>query len=746
MTMNGLIRKLSFVILLGMQVFCVNSYGKKADLTMCSSFAKAEPVWAVGREKEVNLILSFRTVMDFKVKPKQALVRLAASTNFRVKVNGVFIAHGPAVAAHDFYRIDVYDISQALKAGKNIVSIEVAGYNVSSYYLLNQPSFLQAEVEVGGKVLAATGDGTIKAYELKQRLQSSPKLGFQRSTREDYILSPDFEQWETNPDWQGTEVALGPVEHKNLIVRRVAHPDYTVHEARMLQKNVYKFQCNSSGFLGMKIKVTEPSKLVAGFDELIGDDGHVNYKRLGISATVTYDLQPGEYNLETFEPYTMQYVEFEVNQGNVEVERVYLRDYCNGNVNHAKFESDNPGLNRLFEAARETHRQNSTDVFMDCPSRERAGWLCDSYFSSRVAFDLSGNTTLEKNFIENFVLPKEFKDIDSGMLPMCYPSDHWNHNYIPNWAMWFVVELREYLARSGDRTLVDKAKPRVYGLVNYFKPFLNSDGLLEKLKNWVFVEWSAANDYVQDVNYPSNMLYAEMLDAAGDMYGDNALKVQAENVRKEIRRQAYDGQFFCDNALRKDGRLERTNNHTEVCQYYAFFFKVATRTTYPELWNKLQKEFGPQRKIQNPYPDVPFCAAFIGKYLRLELLSEAGLSKQILDESIAEFTKMAELTGTLWEKLEPEASCNHGFAAHIAHTLYRDILGVYKIDPILKKVTLRFIDSDVKHCKGSMPLGQEQIDLEWQVKDGMLYYKIHLPKGYKAEVSPQSTLPSKEGL
>ena len=110
--------------------------------------------------------------------------------------------------------------------------------------------------------------------------------------------------------------------------------------------------------------------------------------------------------------------------------------------------------------------------------------------------------------------------------------------------MWFVVELEEYLHRSGDRAMIDAAKPRVYALIDYFKPFLNEDGLLEKLTRWVFVEWSHANNLVQDVSYPSNMLYAHMLDVAGRLYNDAALNKQAEQVRETIRQQSFDGEFF----------------------------------------------------------------------------------------------------------------------------------------------------------------------------------------------------------
>lgn len=142
------------------------------------------------------------------------------------------------------------------------------------------------------------------------------------------------------------------------------------------------------------------------------------------------------------------------------------------------------------------------------PSRERAGWLCDSFFTARTEHALTGQCTVEKAFLENFLLAERFAHLPDGMLPMCYPADHYDGNFIPNWAMWFVLELEEYIKRSGDCAFAERAKSRVYGLIQYFATFENEYGLLEKLEKWVFVEWSRANDpdVVQDVNFPTNML------------------------------------------------------------------------------------------------------------------------------------------------------------------------------------------------------------------------------------------------
>ena len=115
--------------------------------------------------------------------------------------------------------------------------------------------------------------------------------------------------------------------------------------------------------------------------------------------------------------------------------------------------------------------------------------------------------------------------------------------------------------------------------------------------------------------------------------------------------------------------LERTANTTEVCQYYAFFFGIATPQSHPELFKVLCEKFGPQRKQTGAYPEVAFANAFIGNYLRLEILFREGLYTQVLEEIKGYFTGMADRTGTLWEHDQEKASCNHGFASHIAYWL-----------------------------------------------------------------------------
>ena len=814
--MNIVVRTMCFLAILSL-VSCGlqknNDYLSKTGYkVMATQFKQAKPIWPTGQEREMNLTVGFRGHFSGGTEGPVVL-RVAASTIYRVFLNGHYIGHGPARAAHGFYRMDEWPLDGKLRSGDNIVAVEVSGYNVNSYYLLDQPSFLQAEVVSGEQVLLATGvdENRFEATVLRERIRKVPRYSFQRPFVECYKLQPGYDAWRIDPSAPFEKVKCSIMPDKKIIARRVPHVDFkmrppiAIHSTGKVRTGVkpqkywkdrsltkisdklkgYKeseltinpgiplqeivistqkklnkpyasspsiamqkdsfvildFGINLTGFIGATITCLKPTTLYFVFDEILTDND-VKFNRLGCLSAVTYELEPGTYNVESCEPYTMRYLKVIAYEGECEVKDVWLREYANSSIARSGFRCSNDKVNRIYQAARETFRQNAVDIFMDCPSRERAGWLGDSFFTARVAADLTGTTLVEKNFIENFLLPEKFAHIPPGMLPMCYPADHYDGVFIPNWALWFVVQLGEYLERTGDRALVDGLRSRVVDLFDYFEPFKNSDGLLEKLDGWIFVEWSKANKFVQDVNYPTNMLYASALATAGRLYDIPDYIREANEIRDVIRKQSFNGSFFVDNAIRdKNGKLRVTDNKSEICQYYAFFFDVASPETFAELWQTLASDFGPVRKEHNKYPDVAMANAFMGNYLRLELLSRYNRQAQLLDEIVDYFYYMARITGTLWENISANASCNHGFASHVAHVLYRDVLGVRKIDYQKKKIVIQFADLKLDNCEGKIPVGSDDLlEVKWWKKNGTLFYRVHLPDSYNMQVKNLSGL------
>lgn len=692
------------------------------------TFTSALPVWAKNCEDELHIRLQFHTVVP---KGGRGELRVATAGIYNVIINGEFVAYGPARAGRNHYRMDCLDISRYLKKDVNVIVIDAVNYRANSYYLISQPGFLQAEVEVDGKIISYTSSPTMKARFHTEYIRKVIRYSFQRPMLEAYRKRQEEESFLTGP-FTGEEVELAVQPAKNIIERYAPYPQYETISCRpvaggaadpayrpkeyfqnrcvdqlddalqgfakselefdmskecqefawsfedgykfsgCLKENefcMFEFPYNATGMISMNVTCKEKTSLYLFFDEVLLD-GDISLTRSGCFNIVKFELEPGCHNLRFFEVYTMKYLKIAAVGGSAAFDAPSLIEY-----KHPPVTCDLPvtqgdeTLTLIKEAAIETYLQNAVDLFSDCPSRERAGWLCDSYFTARVDYLLNGNSRIEKGFLENFLHEERYETLPEGMLPMCYPADHPDRNYIANWTLWLVLELEEYEQRSHDSELIARYRRTVYNLLKFFQKYENKDGLLEKMDAWVFVEWSKANELTQDVNYPSNMLYSAALQAAGRLYHDDSLIEKSKKIAQAVREQSFNGTFFVDNAVYQDGRLVPTGECTEVCQYYAFFFSIATPESHKVLFETLVRDFGPDRKQNNKFPEVYFANAFPGNYLRLELLAKAGYLDKVLEEIKGYFTFMAKRTGTLWEMDSDIQSCNHGFASHVLYWL-----------------------------------------------------------------------------
>ncbi len=692
------------------------------------TFKKALPVWECGTEKMINRSLVFTS----KVKSSSATLALAGSSAFLVLVNGEFLAHGPARAGHGYYRVDEYKLDDLLTNDENDVEIRMFGYNVPSFEYVDLPSFLCAEIVQGERVIAYTSqeDSGFKCISFDERMTKVQRYSYQRMFVENYKLCENYLNYSSRDEVKveltesknficrdisyGEYDRLYPVSvmgegkisysdkdeyYANRAVTLVGQGTYKGYLreefeyfsneeiGKMDLSPINDFSGSKSdihlspdtyiladmgknhvGLFEFELEVIEDAEFFITFDEILVD-GVLNQFRLDPSNVFTCIAKKGTYKVVSAEPYVMRYLQLICKGGEVIVHDFKLIEVAFPMSEiKAEFVSDDKVMKKIYDAAVLTFRNNTTDIYMDCPSRERAGWLCDSFFTSRVEHTLTGKSEVEKQFLANFIMPDRFTDVPEGMLPMCYPSNQHNGMFIPNWAMWYGIELKEYLERTGDHEFVLEAKDRMYALCNYFKAFENEYGLLEKLKSWVFVEWSMANNLVQDVSFASNMVYAKLLDCIGTLYSDQELIEKSKKIRETINSMAMtESGFYCDNAVRRDGKLVLSGERTETCQYYAFFFDCATPESHPWLWNTMVRDFGYDRKNTGLFPEIHPANAFIGNYLRLDLLDRYGLKGTLYDNIKGYFEYMADRTGTLWEHIDTNASCNHGFASHVIY-------------------------------------------------------------------------------
>ncbi|MBQ7915622.1 MAG: hypothetical protein IJ315_02390 [Firmicutes bacterium] len=683
-----------------------------------------QAVWAKGLSEEKNIMVTYQ----YKLTPAQdAKLVMAASNLYRLFVNGELVGYGPARAAHGYSRMDEYSLAKW--AGKEtVLAAEVYSANINTYYTVDERPFFAAEILSGGEVVAEGKD--FAAYHMTERVQKVRRFSFQRTFTEIYHLTDNPAAFYGGKVGGRTPIETEAVPCNQLIERRVNYPtletlsgwgveygqlgiDETVEPWRdrtyegagtpaikgfkpaeltedsgkeagkftyaltskglaeqldTMSYQIYDFGRTLTGFFKVQVEVKADATLYIIFDEVM-DKGIVSPFRNACCNVIKYTLPAGEHELISFEANSARFTTIAVTEGCAKIAQLGMVLYENPDAPRFKYDYHDEELNKIVGAAVNSFAQNAVDVLTDCPSRERAGWLCDSYFSGRAEALFTGKNLVEKSLLENYAICPQLKELPEGMIPMCYPADHNDGIYIPNWTMWYILELRNYCKRTGDEKMREASREKVYGLVKFFSKYYNESGLLENLESWVFIEWSKCNDkdYVAGVNYPSNMLWAAALEAVAQLYDDPALAEKAAQMKQTIREQSWNGKFFEENAIRNEkGELVRSGHTTETCQYYAFYFGTASREDYGELFEKMMTQFGPKRNVAVVYPTVYPSNAIVGNYLRLEILLEHGYKAQVLQECRDFFLGMAELTGTLWEHNNMYASLNHGFASMAA--------------------------------------------------------------------------------
>ena len=171
-------------------------------------FKQAKPVWLAGRETEKNCGAGFVCRFSSAEVTGEALVlSIASSGIYRACLNGDFLGHGPARAAHGYFRVDRIGIPVNRLQKDNILTIEVLSFCVNSFYIPDQPGFLQAELRCEEKILRFTDtEGTFQAHLLKERRQRVQRYSFQRPFIEAFRLEEGFDDWK-----KGLAASGGPL-------------------------------------------------------------------------------------------------------------------------------------------------------------------------------------------------------------------------------------------------------------------------------------------------------------------------------------------------------------------------------------------------------------------------------------------------------------------------------------------------------------------------------------------------------
>ena len=514
-------------------------------------FQMAKPVFPAGKSGEMNVFAAFRACFKSCL---QAELHLTAASFYRVFVNGRFAGFGPARTAGGFAREDILPLSGLTEDESIELVIEVAGYHCRSLSTVRQPSFLMAEIRCGDWVLACTGRD-FEGYLPSCKLQKTERYSGQRHFSEVWdfrngssrVRSEECAELEILPLPLTVLPRIAPYPvYRNISVPETAssgrlepdesvpvrrdfyffpitqywggfcredipfHPYEWIQQHRQVRQTgrqtlpitlseaeyaILDLSRIETGFLTFSATVLREADVVIGFSEDASGD-RLAFTDMHTHNVLEYLLPAGESaEVMSFEPYVLRYAIIAVRSGSIRIEAFGMKSYEHPAILSRVPATGNPALDVICESAVRTFAHNTLDIYMDCPSRERAGWLCDSYFTAQTEYALLGKTPTEQAFLENFRLYRSQGEYPDGVLPMCYPSDPQDSGkFIPQWTMWYILEVEQYLNLRNPEADREQFRQSIDGLLRFYRRYENADGLLEHLPSWNFVEWSVANE------------------------------------------------------------------------------------------------------------------------------------------------------------------------------------------------------------------------------------------------------------
>ena len=746
----------------------------------------------------------YKSVNFTKEEISCARISITAQNMYRLYINEEFVMQGPRRTAHGCLRVDEIDISKYLTFGENHIAVELVEYgdvyNGYSNDSTLEDAMLIFEILSGDKCIFATGTDDIGVISLDYRAKSGERISHCREALEIYNIHCGEDDWKIGK--ANFEIARVTDDEKIYLPTSLPFPTLKKHimdnvvesggcyidENKKIKKDFYETDeyfskiCELAFVECRKTVDTESDNLTVekGNGEIKITSGGDSYIMLdlGVSevALLSVDIESDSgtidfvhsemLNTKGMMPYhfgtvsrihkdggRVKHIFFEAGlyrylkiyfRGcrNIKINEIALLEYSYPDNDKCGFECSDNEANKIYAAAKRTLLFNTLDVFMDCPDRERGGWLCDSLWTARAASLMLSDDRIEREMIESFMLTDENK-LFYGFFPEVYPGNKGDYLAcagITTWSFWFMCELCEYVIRTGDRKLALEFENRVSAFVLGSRKFIGKSGMLENMP-FVFVDWSLSNHEIntQPISVAANALYAYTLISLGKLYENAEWVSVGESVRDSLRAAISanaSGNTFPDSfAFDKNGKLVAHGFTTEACTYTAL---------WSGLYNKEEKRFANYaRDYMGTCPKYPAdpnigkSNLFIGLCIRLDMLSRFGEFDTMYNDMKDIFSwQINEGPGTLWETNGIDASSRcHGFSSHAGVHLLRDVVGFEEINREVGYIKISPHICSLEWARGFVDIDGYKAAVEWRLEDDIFYLDVDLPRNYRYAVT-----------
>ncbi len=275
----------------------------------------------------------------------------------------------------------------------------------------------------------------------------------------------------------------------------------------------------TAGFLDIDIEVPAACHMVVGWGEHL-EDGRVRTSLGAYTADVHLKAGRNTY-LHTFRRFGCRYLQFFVYSEEVTVHYAGLRptEYP---LKHKQYRSGNLLRDTIYEICQNSLQHCLHEHYEDCPWREQSLYCLDSRNQMLCGYYAFGEYEAARASLELFAVAQR----PDGLILLCAPTEPSEGALaIPSFSCAYIMQMAEYIAYSGDKTLAEQYYPVLTKVMDVFAAQMQPSGVIECFHGagiWNFYEWTDTmsgyiGEYETHLDAPLNAFYSIALGYMADI-------------------------------------------------------------------------------------------------------------------------------------------------------------------------------------------------------------------------------------
>lgn len=691
---------------------------------------------------------------------KRATVYVTAVHDYELYLNGCLVGKGPGYHYPQYQYYNSFDITSLMQADENLFACHTHWYGGGQGRPKNARGFLlKAVLEYadGSSTVVGT-DESWKQIENTYFITDQPKRNGEGIGFIDYIDSRnELKNWNQlsfdDSVWENASV-IG--EHPVAPWTGILQPNLNfIDEEEITPVSVTE--------IGQGKYLIDLGKVYAGMPKITfkgGNSGDVINIKGGF--TLTGNTINPETNQRTkmdysfvlsgdetvFQPFVylgMRYLQVENSPCTLITENVkFITRHKALDFTASLFESSNEMLNQVWELMKHTIVEGSQESFVDTPTREKGGFLGDSWSTGTSAMVTMGERTMNRKALIEFITSQDQYWAD-GRMNAVYPNVDGGRD-IPDYTQMFLFWLWDYYMQTGDKTFLKKYYPQILKVAEYVYKYEDSaTGLIFNLDggggayHYGIIDWPETMRYGYDVKTASRTVmdcYAyydfEILSKIAGIIGqasDQKLYAnRANKIKEEINKQLINKQGVYIDGLYADA------TPSKHASQHANMLPLALGIV-PERNNTEVAEFVKSKKMSVGMVTLRWLLEAIGQANEGEHLIELFTNTE-WDGWANCISQGATTTWESWDAITTGQSLSHPWGTVGVIGIQNYILGVKPLEPQFATFQIKplWFGDKLKSAKGRVPTDRGAIDIEWQSNTQRYAMTINIPANTSAKV------------